>query len=292
MRQYMITVFIIVITAIGGFMLPSKFLQWQDQLRLESAGAQETEEVILAARTDMTLIEKMQLIQKSSATAVSMEQGKNYTRDSIIDKAESELQKLIELEILNLDSVGDMYSIDNIWFLVDTEDGTKSMILWIVSVYTGEYSIGFSMDDETGKILSISQVLSQVDTSSQALTQDGISNWAYDSEISIENTGSYSELKEIAEKWGEYLGLSLAEVYDTPNPTADIYKVREREIEVLVKKGIDKEEATQRVYEAWGIEAEESVCWLYGVYEDENGIAAYLFQKNMGQIVFSAQSFI
>lgn len=282
MRQYMITVFIIVITAIGGFMLPSKLLQWQDQLRLESAGAQETEEVILAARTDMTLIEKMQLIQKSSATAVSMEQGKNYTRDSIIDKAESELQKLTELEILNLDNEDCVYGISEILFFVDTENGTKSMILWSITRVSEKFFIKFDMDDETGKILSIKQ-LTYINVESP---------WPDESDEFFSSILYSGELEAAAEKWGEYLGIALTEVYDTQNPAEDIDKVKEREIAALIKEGASKEQATQRVYETWENQEEKSEHWLYGVYEDESGSVAYLFRKNTELVVFSAKFYI
>lgn len=282
MRQYFVMIFIIVITAIGGFMLPTKLLQWQDQKRLENSETQDAEEVILAARTDMTLIEKIQLIQKSSVTALAMEQGKNYNRDSITDKAQRELQKLVELEILNLDQSDDIYSIDEIVFLVDTEDGTKSMILWMISVYAGEYVIELSMDDETGKILSINQLMVYTNTSSQT-----------DASYKFNAKESYSgELKEAAEKWGEYLGISLAESYDTPNPTADIDKGLDREIEALQKEGLSKEKAVYKVYEEWGIAVEESGRWLCGVYEDEGQIASYLFRKDWGDTVFSASFYM
>lgn len=283
MRQYLITILVIVVTAAVAFTLPVELLEWQDQKRLENSEIQAAEEVVLAAQMDMTLIEKIQLMQRSSTTALTMGQGKNYSRDSIIGKAKSELQKLVELEIVNLDGSDAVYSVEEILFLVDTEDGTKSMILWQVSVYAGEYDIELSMDDETGKILSIFQREIYTDKSS----------WTAASSDEYIVSEKYSgELESVAEKWGEYLGISLAEVYDTPNPTADVDKDMEREIEVLQKEGLSNEAATRKVYEAWGIYEEDRENWLYGVYEDEGGIAVYLFRKNGGNLVFSASFYV
>lgn len=60
---------------------------------------------------------------------------------------------------------------------------------------------------------------------------------------------------------GEYLGVSLAETYDTLNPTEDIEKEQEKDIG----------------------------CQLYGVYEEAGETIAYLFRKNIGDIVLSAK---
>lgn len=253
MIQYFIAVLVIIVTAIGGFTLPYEALKWQDQKRLENSETQDAEEVILSAGTDMTLIEKMQLMQKPSVTSLSMEQGKNYSRDSIIVKAQKEIQNLMKLGLLNLDAEDAVYGIEDVLFLVDTEDGTKSMILWNVSVITGDFFLGISMDDESGKILNFRQLVFQTAAGNQAEVSEEFS-------ISEKDSG---ELETAAEKWGDYLGISLTETYDTLNPT-----------EYMEKKQV-----------------KDIGCQLYGVYEDAGGTIAYLFRKNTGDIVFSAKFF-
>ncbi len=280
MKQSMIMFLILAVFAVGGFMLPSEFMKWQDRQRLKNSETQSGEEVILVPQTDMTLIEKMQLTQKDSVTTLPMERGKNYDGDSVIPKMQKELQKLSDLGLPDLEEQECFYEIEDILFLVDTRDGTKSMILWNASVVADDFRIGISMDDETGKILSLFYYEKRGDTS---LSVYG------DKSLAIENAieAVYPvDLEDAAKKWGEYLGISLAETYDTPNPTADIYKDREKEIKALMKEGFSEEEATRKVYEAWGLE-EKNENWLYAVYEDESGIMSYLLRKNTGSLIFA-----
>ncbi len=279
MKQYLITVLILAVFAVGGFMLPSELMKWQDQQRLENSETQSGEEVVLVPQTDLTLIEKMQLIQKDSVTTLPMEQGKNYDGDSVIPKMQKELQKLSGLGLPDLEEQECFYEIEDILFLVDTRDGTKSMILWNASVVADDFRIWISMDDETGKILRLTYFKKRSDTS---LSVYG------DKSLAIENAiGDVSpvDLEDVAKKWGEYLGISLAETYDTPNnPTAVSYKDREKEIKALMKEGFSEEEATRKVYEAWGLDNEN---WLYAVYEDGSGMMSYLLRKNEGNLIFS-----
>ena len=280
MKQYLMMVLILAVFAVSGFMLPAEFMEWQDRQRLENSETQSGEEVVLVPQTDMTLIEKMQLIQKDSVTTLPMEQGKNYDGDSMISKMQKELQKLSNLGLPDLEEQDCLYEIEDILFLVDTRDGTKSMILWNASVVADDFYIGVSMDDETGKILGLTYHEKRGDTS---LSVYG------DKSLAIENAIEDVcpvDLEDAAKNWGEYLGISLVETYDTPNPTADIYKDREKEIKALMKEGFSEEEATRKVYEAWGLE-EKNENWLYAVYEDESGIISYLLRKNMEGVIFA-----
>lgn len=274
MKQYLTMILLIAAVAVCGFVLPSELMKWQDEKRLEHSESREAEEVVLEAGTDLTMIEKLQLMQKSTVTALEMEQGKHYSHETILEKAEKELQKLEALGLIDLESQEKYWVIFQIQFFVDTEDGTKSMILWTLSVTTDNFYLVISMDDETGKILS----LYQMDFADAPGQKTG--------KPEIESDDS-AELYEAAEKWAEYLEVTLAEVYDTPNPTANINKAQEGEIDELVEQGMSKESANEKVLEEWRI-AEEGGHWLYGVYEDETGIAAYLFQKNIGQTIFRA----
>lgn len=285
MKQYLITVLLLAVFAVGGFMLPSEFMKWQDQQRLENSETQSGEEVVLVPQTDMTLIEKMQLIQKDSVTALPMEQGKNYDGDSMISKMKKELQKLSDMGLPDLEEQHCLYEIEEILFLIDIRDGTKSMILWNASVVADDFYIGILIDDETGKILGLTYHERLADKSSADYDDKSIAVQQAAGEL-------YSmDLKEAAKKWGEYIGISLAETYDTPNPTADIYKDREKEIKALMKEGMSEEEAMHKVYEAWGLE-EKNENWLYAVYEDESGIISYLLRKNTGGVIFGISFYV
>lgn len=279
MKQYLITVCILIVTAVIGFIMPSVFLERQDEQRLENIETQTAEEVVLTSQTELPLIEKLQLMQKDTVTYLSMVQGKKYDRGSIIVQVQQELGKLCDLEILDLERLDLLYNIDDVSFLVDIEDGSRSMLLWTLSAVDDESVITVIVDDETGKILGISKV--------------EMSNDASYTDVKTAESGeaddTKKDLKKISEKWGAYLGIPLIESYDRQNPTADLKKEWEKEIGAWVEKGYSPEEAYKRVYEAWGGPVDTLTSWVYGVYEDESGMAVYIFRKNSGSILFLAE---
>lgn len=279
MKQYFMAVFVLIVTAFVGLTMPLALLERQDQERLENIETQTAEEVILTSHTELTLIEKLQLMQKDTVTYLSMVQGKNYDWDSIIVQVQQELKKLCELEILNLERIDLLYSVEDVGFLIDIEDESRSMLMWTLNVVTDEWVITVTADDETGKILGISQVEMSASESYTNMQKAEVS----------EAIGTKENLKKIAEKWGEYLGISLIESYDRQNPTADLEKEWEKEIDAWMQKGCSNEEAYKRVYQAWGDTVDSLTSWAYGVYEDESGMAAYMFRKNSGSVIFLAE---
>ena len=249
MKQYFMTVLILIVTATIGFTMPSILLEHQDEQRVENIETQAAEEVVLTSQTELTLIEKLQLMQKDTVTYLSMVQGKNYDRASISVQVQQELRKLRDLEILDLESLDFLYNVEDVSFLIDIEDGSRSMLMWTLCVVDDEWVITVTVDDETGKILGISKVEMSVSKSYTDVQTVEMG----------ETDNNQKDLEKIAEKWGEYLGIPLAESYDRQNPTADLEK-------------------------EW-----KKASWLYGVYEDESGMTAYIFRKNSGSVIFLAE---
>lgn len=75
MKRYVITALILIITAAAGFTIPPNLLKWQDEKRLEQSHTETAEEVIVTATTDMTLVEKLQLMKKDTITTMPLETG-------------------------------------------------------------------------------------------------------------------------------------------------------------------------------------------------------------------------
>ena len=218
-------------------------------------------------------------MQKDTVTYLSMVQGKNYDRASISVQVQQELRKLRDLEILDLESLDFLYNVEDVSFLIDIEDGSRSMLMWTLCVVDDEWVITVTVDDETGKILGISKVEMSVSKSYTDVQTVEMG----------ETDNNQKDLEKIAEKWGEYLGIPLIESYDRQNPTADLEKEWEKEIDAWVEKGNSQEEAYEKVYEAWGGTVDDLTSWVYGVYEDESGIAVYMFRKNSGSVIFLAE---
>ena len=205
--------------------------------------------MVLTSQTELTLIEKLKLMQKDTVTYLSMVQGKNYDRDSITVQVQQELRKLCDLEILDLEGLDLLYSVKDVYFLIDIEDGSRAMLMWTLRIVADEGVLTVTVDDETGKIMGISLIeMSVSGTYTETKAVEG-----------KKTDHNEMDLEEIAEKWGEYLGIPLAESYDRQNPTADLEK-------------------------EW-----KKASWLYGVYEDESGMTAYIFRKNSGSVIFLAE---
>lgn len=279
MRQYMITVFVIAVTALAGFLMPSALLEWQDEQRLEASEVQAAEEVVLTSQAELTVIEKLQLMQSDTVTKLPMAQGKNYDRDSIIIKVQQEIKKLCELEILSIDSLERRYLVEGVEFFIDTEDGSKSMMLWTVHIVNDEEVLTVTADDETGIILS---VLHTNFWKNVSVSDDKVSSYK------VPETGD-GELTDIAKKWGEYLGIDLVDTSIYDKTIVSGLDEMEKEVDVLVKQGLDTEEAYARIYEEWGLVEEFQDRRLFATYEDENGMIVFMFRQNTEEIVFLAK---
>ena len=282
MKQYLITVLVLAATAIAGFTMPSILLEWQDEQRLENSEIQAAEEVLLASQTNMTLIEKIQLMQNDMVTTIEMKEGKNYTADGMIKNVQQELKTLSELGILELEQSDLNYGVEGIHFWVDIEGGAQSVLLWTVYAGSGDGELWMVVDDETGKILTFTYV------SVKAVASDG--------EIAMpEKLWDDVDLETTARKWGEYLQIDLVgtSVYD--QTIVSDYDEMKKEIEALVKKGMDKEEATKKIYEEWGVEyADEKFQKrrLYATYEDASGMVVFMFRKDSGAFIFMAEIYM
>lgn len=277
MKQYLITAMVLAVTAIAGFTMPSMLLEWQDEQRLENSEIQAAEEVLLTSQTNMTLIEKIQLMQNDMVTTIEMKEGKNYTADGMIVNVQQELKTLSELGILELEQSDLNYGVEGIHFWVDIEGGARSVLLWTVYAGSWDGDLWMVVDDETGKILTFTY------TSEKAIAADG--QIAVPEELQANDVN----LETVAQKWAEYLHIDLVETSVYGQTIVSGYDEMEKEVEALVKKGIDKEEATKKIYEEWGIEYGDEKFQkrrLYATYEDASGMVVFMFRKNTGAIIF------
>lgn len=287
MRKYLITVIILAVLLVTGFTIPSKLFTWEDRQRMDSLNVMESEEVVLVSQTNMTITEKIQLLGSSRATAVEMETGKNYTAEEMIVHAQKEAKILSELGILESENFYPAYGIERISFWIDARGGAKSMVLWSVYAESDGEKLRMLVDDETGKILTVTHTKTFM-----KVTSSNDMHVTPEKELS-EYTAN---LEEVAEKWAQYWDVEIVETTVYDKTIISGYEEMQKEIELLIKNGLDAEEATEKIYEEWGppTAEEEAVPTnrLYATFEDEGGIAMMGFRKNTGEIVFMIDIYI
>ena len=145
------------------------------------------------------------------------------------------------------------YEVADVYFVLDREDGKKSMIFWEVYVSTDDYEAWLIVDDETGKILQFSE-MTLYDTSA----------------VVGEEQVSESDLKALeilAEKWGEYLGCELLE---TRGGSQDIV--------------VDKEKTITEKEVIWGHQ-------IIAKYQDDGGSVECSIWKYLDNVKFAFSTY-
>ena len=284
MKRYLISVLILAVFLAAGFTIPSMLLEWKDEQRLETAEIEDSEGVVLTMQTNMTIVEKLQLMSSSMVDSVEMSEGKNFTAEEIIVNAQKELKTLSELGIIEFGSSTLTYGIDTITFLIDILGGNQSMLLWVIHADTGYGRIYMQIDDETGKILT----LTYINESTSAISTEGKSgDWEKEALV------YEGDLETAAGKWAEYLGIELIETSVYDKTIVSGLDEMQKEIEILVEKGMDRTEAENKIYEEWGVgyvEADEfSERRLYATYEDAGGIVMLGLRKNTAELIFNVE---
>lgn len=179
-----------------SFGLPDLLLGWQDDKRIGRVEQEEAAAVVLTDQPELTIVEKIRLVGRSSSRSMVMEKGRNYSADTIEQKVQEELDLFTELGILS-GTEGPVTAADlEVSFVMDVE-GENSMLVWTGQVFLENGGwLDLFLDDETGKILYLMGY--------NGLCQGEISG------------------EELAKAWGDYLGCYVASMaisdWDDENP--------------------------------------------------------------------------
>lgn len=289
MRNYIIVGILLLFLSAASLFLPSYIMDWQDEQRTEKSEAEEVQEVVLKEQISMTLSKKLKLKNQESTNALQLVNGKNYNRDTIHEQVEKEIEILAEQGLLiDFDTDSPRSVESNLFFYVDMEDSERSIMLWEGVVDSFNYQLTFTMDDETGKIVSFTEYSYDrgevlYDTDSMQSNGMAVSKYAWDdSDMGVE------ELKEMAESWGNYLGYKVAESHSTwadESLGTDEYAAK---VEKMISKGYSREEAEILVAREWGFA--ESERKLYVKLEDEGDQIEYFL--NQQKFVFRIEPII
>lgn len=257
MKNYVIAGLLLFLLAAASLFLPSRVLKWQDRQRTGKSEIEEVQEVVLKEQISMTLSEKLKLRSQDTVNTLTLVNGKNYNKDTIEEQIKKEIKILADRNILIDFDTGELTLKEAaVTFYVDMEDSEKSIMLWQGFVETSKYQLLFFLDDETGKIVSFSQYAAKpvVDYGAAAdvsgETDQAIYVEKYFADMDAE------EQKELAARWGEYLGCEMVSSQSYPNgimPGAE-EELFQQEIDNFVSKGYSYEEAKIKTALSWGID--------------------------------------
>jgi gamma-glutamylcyclotransferase (GGCT)/AIG2-like uncharacterized protein YtfP len=159
-KYIIITLFTVELSLVCLF-FPSELSKWKDRKTIGTVNLEQMEATNIEYSQQTTMLEKldMYLFQKKGSNAIALNQGKFLTKDDIPRVCREEIDKLKDmgLEInFEVDFEKDL-NLSELYFYISTEDPTKSMIMWTAIFSNSEGTIMIDLDDETGKILSITQ---------------------------------------------------------------------------------------------------------------------------------------
>lgn len=278
MKNYIIAGILLLFLSGASLFLPSYIMEWRDEQRTEKSQVEEVQEVVLKEQVSMTLSEKLKLRGQETVNALELVNGKNYNQDTINEQVRKEIGILAEQGLLadaDMDSPQKVEA--TVSFYVDMEDSERSIMLWEGFADSQDYQLAFTMDDETGKILSFSQYSydrGEVLYDDYGMQSNGMSVTKV---IPDEPDIGTEELQEMAERWGDYLGYKVTESHSAwmeEGLGAEELELYAEQVERMISKGYSREEAEIMASREWGIATSERQ--LYVNLEDEGDQIRYL----------------
>lgn len=278
MKNYIIAGILLIFFSVASLFLPSYLMEWRDEQRTEKSQVEEVQEVVLKEQVSMTLSEKLKLWGQETVNALELVNGKNYNQDTINEQVRKEIGILAEQELLidfDMDSLQKVTA--TVSFYVDMEDSERSIMLWEGVVDLLDYQLVFTMDDETGKILSFSQYI--YDRRDALYDDNGMqSNGMSVTKVVLDEPDiGTEELQEMAERWGDYLGYKVTESHSAwmeEGLGTEELELYAEQVERMISKGYSREEAEIMASREWGIATSERQ--LYVNLGDEGDQIRYL----------------
>lgn len=278
MKNYIIAGILLLFFSAASLFLPSYLMEWRDEQRTEKSQVEEVQEVVLKEQVSMTLSEKLKLRGQETVNALELVNGKNYNQDTINEQVRKEIGILAEQELLidfDMDSLQKVTA--TVSFYVDMEDSERSIMLWEGIVDLLDYQLAFTMDDETGKILSFSQYIydrRDVLYDDYDMQSNGMSV----TKVVLDEPDIGTEkLQEMAERWGDYLGYKVTESHSAwmeEGLGTEELELYAEQVERMISKGYSREEAEIMASREWGIDTSERQ--FYVNLENEGDQIRYL----------------
>lgn len=218
----------------AGILLPSRITGLQDAQIIGKIKFEPMEGSTAGYRHQLSIIEKVQLIdgEQSNTIAIPLDQGREMDAAGAVAAWTAETGALTESGLLpELNAADENIAATAVNYYMSTASPSQYVILWVLSLKIDRGYGEFYLDDETGKILGFT--LESNDTMPVTMTTE-----------------------EIAEAWGDYLGVDLVDIGDK------LGNIRKEQDPLL--------------------------RYFYAVYQDEKGTTKYPITVNENSRVFGA----
>ena len=262
----------------AGMKLPLMLMEWQDTQRVGRSELLQAQEVVLTTQGDMSLAEKIRFIQSEGVSNFPMTNGRRYTIMNVGEHIREELEKLKDQGIL-WDYGEYSFSIRaEAIFNIDTEDSERSLMIWQGTAISDICTLNVTMDDESGKILSIYQRFQNFSR------LPGSSSVGTDLYTVVEKNDSATKkwAGEILAAWAEYLECTLLETDEAGgNQEGNTMTMDSSELEAMIHEleaqGLETEEAYVEAMRRLGLEVSDEADErnFYGTLEDDRDKVLY-----------------
>lgn len=158
----------------AGFLLPTIVSGMKDRQTLDQINTIDSETINFDAQTGLSLLKKLDMIRYNSS-GISIENGQYQTSVSAVEQGLSELKEFIDVFHMNFDADSCVVEDCFAQFVLDSANPANSMIVWVIQATdsTGK-SMALTLDDESGKILSLSYDAKQWISYNAEITKSGL----------------------------------------------------------------------------------------------------------------------
>lgn len=155
MKRFIIPIAVALTAVIltSGFFLPTLVSQFRDRQTVGQLMVTDGGTVNYETKSELKLIDRLKMI--TNARQIEVDKGNNMDSGTAYESAITELGKLNNFELFEINTQACQMSSYGVFFYIDSTDPTKSLIVWDLVIQDGDHDIVVDIDDETGKILAI-----------------------------------------------------------------------------------------------------------------------------------------
>ncbi len=146
-------VLITVLILTGGFFLPNYISGFKDRQTIGKLDVTDGGGISFETKSELGIIDRLKMM--TSAPSISLDNGKNMNAETAYQTALSELGTFNSLDVIDLDTAACRLSKYGVSFFIDSADPSKNLIVWDLLIQDKMHDIAVSVDDETGKLLSL-----------------------------------------------------------------------------------------------------------------------------------------
>lgn len=188
-----------------GFFLPSYVSGFTDRQTIGKLDITGSGSISFETKSELGIIDRLKMV--TDASSVSLDNGKNMDANTAYQNALTELGKISCGNAMVIDLPSCRLSKYDVAFFIDSSDPTKSLIVWGLFIQDGTHDIIVSVDDETGKLLSLQYSLDL--TANKKEAQPAMKPNVIRSDIDRQDGITSLDTELIGQAFAAYYGLTL-----------------------------------------------------------------------------------